>query len=178
MIELLDVPQRSPEWLKLRQNKVSGTSAYILLTRGLKEALRANDKTFKPNSAMLRGQYLENPAIEIYEKVYQVDILRIGLVLNSLYPNCCFSPDGVQKDTLLLEVKAFNEKRHRAINTVDDIPPQIMAQVQFGMMMLELRKAKLIMYNPDIEDIDEAYKIIKVRFNKAIQDNFRNRLND
>jgi hypothetical protein len=78
----------------------------------------------------------------------------------------------------LLEVKAFNEKRHGAINTVDDIPPQIMAQIQFGMMMLELRKAKLIMYNPDIEDIDEAYKVIDVRVNKAIQDNFKARLDD
>ncbi len=178
MIELLDIPQRSPQWLKLRQNKVSGTSAYILLTKGLNEALRANNKTFKPNSAMLRGQYLENPAIDIYEKVYQIDILKVGLVLNSKYPNCCFSPDGVQKDVLLLEVKAFNEKRHQSINTVDDIPPQIMAQIQFGLMMLELKKAKLILYNPDIDDINEAYKIINVKENKAIHDNFRIRLDD
>lgn len=175
-ISIHTVQQRSPEWFKLRNGKVTGSNAHILLSRGLWAAQDANNqKPSDPNYYMLRGQLLEDDAIEIYEQMTGVDVLVPGFITNTKYPNAGASPDGVTGDTLI-EVKAFKDIKHNSINA-KNIPFEVMAQLQFNMMICELEQADLVLYNPDLS-VDEAFVIVRVELQKAIVAQIERKLNE
>lgn len=173
-VKIHDCEQRSDEWFELRKNKVTGSNAYILLKNGLEEALDANNKPGGyQNRWMLRGQLLERDAIELYSKFYAVDVLVPGFVTNDKYPNAGVSPDGIAGD-VLVEVKAFNNTKMLGIDS-DNIPPEVMAQLQFNMLICELGKADLVLYNPDLP-IDKAFNVIRVAKKPMIQSNIIRKL--
>jgi putative phage-type endonuclease len=173
-ITIHDVEQRSPAWHELRKGKVTGSNALILLTNGLKDALDANSINIPTNKYMQRGIDLEPQAILIYERKFGIDVLQVGFVTNTDYPNAGASPDGLLSDTVI-EVKCFGEQSHRNINNIDEIPAKAMAQMQFNMLICELPLAQLVLYNPDIE-VREAFKVITVPADKKIQANIISKL--
>lgn len=171
-ITIHDLLQKSDEWLELRKGKVTGSNAHILLSKGLEEALQANSKSIRPNYYMLRGSALEKEAIEIYESKYG-DVLLVGFVTNTDYPNAGASPDGIAGE-YLLEVKCYYGDKMLNID-YDNMPYEAMAQMQFNMMICELPKARLVLYNPDLKP-EEAFKVIKVGYNEQIINNIKERL--
>lgn len=174
MITIHDIPQNSTEWHDIRRNKATGSNADILLTKGLDAALRANLTSINSNYFTERGHILEAEAIELYEAIYSTQVQRPGFVVNEQYPIAGCSPDGIDGD-VLLEVKCFNERKHREI-AQGDIPLKIMAQVQFNMFICELPSARLIMYNPDIADDAMAFVVREVKRNVQIHANFVKKL--
>ncbi len=173
-VQVIKVKQNTDAWLKEREGFVTGSNADFLLTKSLKETLKQNTATETRGSFYSkRGHILEEEAIEIYESIHEVKVERPGIVVNSKYPNAKCSPDGIDEE-YLLEVKAFADKKHTDL-TKGTIPFTVMAQLQFNMMICELKKAKLILYNPDL-DIVYAYKEIEVKADKKIQDNMKNKL--
>lgn len=171
-IQILEIKQNSEEWLKAREGRVTGSIADNLLTRGLDEALKQNYSHFRGNFYTQRGHILEEECIEIYEQIHGVKVGRPGMVLNDKFENAACSPDGIDSEWLL-EVKAFSEKKHSEIVSVRTIPFKIMAQLQFNMMITELKKARLLLYNPDLDDPQLCYREIEVNANPAIQKNFK-----
>lgn len=165
---IVQVKQNSPEWLELRRSHVTGSNADILLTRGLDAALRANANNFNGNYFTQRGHILEDEAIEIYEAIHDCKVERPGFIINDNWPSAGCSPDGLD-DIYLIEVKAFAEKKHLEIVDEDSIPFKIMAQLQWNMMICELDIARLVLYNPDVDDDDLAYREIEVPANPKIQ---------
>lgn len=174
-IQILEVVQNTEEWNRLHDDKVSGSSADVLLTRGLDEAIRQDFGGFNGNYYTQRGHILEAEAIEVYEAIHEVTVQIVGFVLNDKYPNAGCSPDGLDGEWLL-EVKCFGETKHLAIRKQGDIPFKIMAQLQFNMMITGLKKARLIMYNPDVADPELAYHEIEVRANPQVQRNLAAKL--
>lgn len=174
-VQILEVVQNTEEWNKLHDNRATGSNADLLLTRGLDEALKQDFGGFNGNYYTQRGHILEDEAIEVYEAIHSVIVARVGFVINDKYPNAGCSPDGLDSEWLL-EVKCFGEAKHLAIRKAGDIPFKIMAQLQFNMMICGLKKARLIMYNPDVEDPALAYHEIEVRANPAIQRNMAAKL--
>lgn len=174
-ITILEIEQNSEQWLKEREDLVTGSISDVLLTRGLDEALKQNSKHFNGNYYTERGHILEIETIEVYEAVHNVKVERPGMVKNSKYPNAACSPDGIDKP-YLLEVKCFALKKHMSILTAKDIPFKIMSQLQFNMMICGLKIAKLVMYNPDCEKPEDCYREIIVRANSSIQSNFKLKL--
>lgn len=175
-VKMYDCEQRSPEWFELRKNKVTGSNAHILLRRGLWEALDANKiKKIKPNYFMIRGQLLENDAVELYSKLYDRDVLVPGFVTNDKYYNAGASPDGIAGD-ILIEVKAFNSSKMLGID-IDNLPFEVMAQLQFNMMICELDKADLVLYNPDLP-LDQAFNVIRVDIDYGIVSNIERKLRE
>lgn len=174
-IQILEITQNTDEWLKAREDKVTGSIADSLLTRGLDQALKENYKTFNGNYYTQRGHILEDEAIEVYEAIHEVTVSRVGFVINDKYPNAGCSPDGLDEDWLI-EVKCFGEKKHLSIRKKKDIPFKIMAQLQFNMMISGKKKARLVMYNPDVADDDLAYCEIVVKADPAIQRNMAAKL--
>lgn len=171
-----DCEQRTPEWFALRRGKVTGSNAHVLLKKGLWEALDANNKTGGyQNHWMLRGQLLESDAVELYSKLYAVDVLVPGFVTNDKYPNAGASPDGIAGD-ILIEVKAFNSSKMLGID-IDNIPFEVMAQLQFNMMVCELDKADLVLYNPDLP-LDQAFNVIRVNVDPGIVRNIERKLQE
>ena len=81
-----------------------------------------------------------------------------------------FSPDGFP-DTHLIECKAFKEDKHLQF-LKGDVNLEVMAQIQFGLMICERPLAHLLIYNPELE-AKLAFKIIEVRYNPKIGNNFK-----
>ena len=174
-IQILEIEQNTDEWLKAREGKVSGSIADVLLTRGLDAALQENYKHFKGNYYTQRGHILEVECIEVYEGIHGVKVERPGMVINSNFHNASCSPDGIDGQ-YLIEVKCFNEKRHAEIVSVNSIPMKIMAQLQFNMMICELKESKLLLYNPDCDKPEDCYRELRVRANPRIQGNLKIKL--
>jgi hypothetical protein len=149
MIRYYKFKQRSEQWHKYRKGKWTGSTAIDLL-RG-KSTPPQSDSTYD-NKYMLRGRVLEPLAIEAYERKYRCNVASYGFVTNSKYPHAGYSPDGVDEANTLLESKSFNLEKHDAIVSGKmPIPIETTAQIQFGMLISELKKARLILYNPDSE---------------------------
>jgi hypothetical protein len=168
MLTLHNIEQRSAEWHKLREGRFTASNAGKLLEFGPHKALEPS--TFTGNKWTERGLILEPEAIELYERVKQIDVLHVGFVTNSHYPNCGASPDGLTDR--LIEVKCFEKDKHLSIN-LETIPFEVMAQLQFGMMICEMETADLVLYNPDV-DAKDALKIISVErdiriFNRILE---------
>lgn len=155
-------PQRTPAWYAIREGKWTG-STIIELLKGKTTIPEFSDYD---NLYMKRGRMLEPLAIEAYETVCGRKVKLPGFVTNSRYPGCGYSPDGLDGN-ILLEVKCLNGEHHEELAS-GIIPPQYMAQIQFGLMITGHKYAKLIAYNPDSENslaIIHIYKDTRIRNN-------------
>jgi hypothetical protein len=97
---------------------------------------------------MKRGRMLEPLAIEAYVKseAGAAKIKSPGFVTNSRYPGCGYSPDDIDRN-FLLEVKCLNGERHEEL-VRGHIPPDIMAQIQFGLMITGHKWGKIDCLQP------------------------------
>lgn len=189
MIELHDIEQGTQAWHEAREGKYTGSNADKLLTSlGAHEYAKAIQQTFSGNFATKRGHTLEPEAIKLYERINNVKVDRPGYVTNSDFPDCLYSPDGLTDD-MLLEVKCFDDPQHLKLihaKSEHDIPLKIRAQVHFGMLITGRRKAHLLPYNPRFAkkflpdgsanpDYSPklAFKIITIKVNRNIQNNFK-----
>lgn len=169
--EIHNEPQGSEEWHALRKGRATGSVAIKLLSGADPKNLN-KEEGFKGNFYTARGHLLEKEAVEIFEEAFNVKVHQLGFITNKNYPNAGYSPDGIF-DQKVLEIKCFNEKRHNSMQTEADIPAEIIAQVQFGMLICELDGASLLFYNPQAKVkvrhfiIKRAEKIIK-RFKEAL----------
>jgi hypothetical protein len=170
--EIIDLEQGSDAWLKEREGKYTGSNSLKLLKYGAIEYSTTKDTGFGGNWHTKRGHVLEDEALEIYEKIVDADVLRVGLVHNPKYPKCAYSPDGVLGD-VLIEVKCFNETKHYEL--LRRIPAEILAQIHFGMMICGLDKAVLIAYHPKLPAKD-AFRVIEIKKNYKILGNFKRKL--
>jgi hypothetical protein len=165
-----EVIQGSHEWDHLRAGLYTGSNAHKLLKYGAIEYARTETSTFKGNYYTKRGHLLEDEAIELYEAIKKVKVPRPGFITNDEFPDCGFSPDGFP-DEPIIECKAFNEKKHLSIYN-GDIPLEVMAQIQFGLMICERPLAHLLIYNPELEP-KLAFKIIEIKYNPKVGNNFK-----
>lgn len=187
------VEQGSEQWHADREangGMYTGSNADKLLgSHGVYEYAKAVRSGFGGNFWTKRGHVLEDEAIELYESITGTKILRdehgvkVGYITNSKYPRCLYSPDGVSP-VPIVEVKCFDVKQHlQLINAKSehDLPLKLRAQVHFGLTISERPFAHLVPYcpkrDPDTNEpllpVDQQFRIITIRANRAIQANFR-----
>ena len=153
---------------------MTASNAYKLLKYGLEYALKLNTTKNFSNFYTDWGHQYEEVARNEYERQFETEVLHNIFVTNAKYPLAGCSPDGVDlKDTTLLEIKCFQLEKHNSIQTEEDLLkyPEIMAQIQFELLLLELDKAKLLLYHPD-----EGLRVIKINRNEQIINNLIERL--
>jgi predicted phage-related endonuclease len=165
-----DIAQGTPEWHALRAGKYTGSNADKLLRFGTIDYSLTEAASFGGNFYTKRGHILEEEAIEIYEAVTGEKVYRPGFVTNEKYPTCGYSPDGLT-ETAVIEVKCFQASKHQKLYD-EDIPFKILAQINFGMLLCELREARLLIYNPDVP-ANLAFKIIPIKATRATTSNFK-----
>lgn len=179
-IKIHDLEQGTEEWKALRAGKYTGSGAYKLLKFATSKKVIDGDVTsyslaeitgFKGTFHTRRGHVLEDEAIELYEAIMKVKVARPGFVTNSKYPECGYSPDGLAPQPLL-EVKCFQESEHMKL-IKGEIKLEVMAQVQFGLLITERPFAHLLPYNPEIENPKEAFSIITIKANPRALANLR-----
>ena len=182
MIQVHDIEQGTDAWQQLREGLYTGSGADKLLkhsgsikvVNGVASAYALSEITgFNGNFHTKRGHILEDEAIELYEQIKKVTVDRPGFVTNSRFPTCGYSPDGVRHDRTI-ECKAFEPKKHMEIFD-GAIPLKVLAQCHFGMLICGKKLCDLIIYNPDLE-AREAFKVITIRYNPSIAQNFRRKL--
>lgn len=147
MIRYYNLDQRSPQWHTMRKDKWTGSVA-IKLLQGAKTPPNI---TIPDNKYMQRGRILEPLAAEAYEHKTGHTMMHFGFVTNSKYKHAGYSPDGIEEDTVD-EIKCVNVEKHMAIGSgAMPIPTEWIAQTHFGIVITELHKIRLILYNPDAE---------------------------
>lgn len=184
MVTTHDVIQGSDEWHTARRGRYTGSNAHKLLgSFGATEYAKAVQDSFKGNFYTKRGHVLESGAIDLYEMITKEQVQTCGYVLNDKYPNALYSPDGLT-DTHVIEVKCFNVIEHLKIYD-GNVPLKILAQIYFGMLICERKKGRLVIYNPDFAketlngipninyDPKLAFKVIEIKYDTAILNNFK-----
>lgn len=157
-----EIPQGSEKWKELRSKFITGTDAYDLI-HGKPISLILQEKantTFTGNFYTKRGHLLEDEARKIYSEIYE-PCDEAGFITNSKYPLGAMSPDGLVSDYGLIEIKAFQEKRH--LDVYEYLDPHIIDQIQFGLFISERKWCDFICYNPEIEDVEKAF-LVKRQF--------------
>lgn len=175
MLTYHKVEQGSPEWHALRIGLITASNAMVLLTKG-KNAARGTAGSHGSGFWAERGKILEREAIEIYETVYGVESEAFGFITNEEFPESGYSPDNVVVKLLRpLEVKCFKEEKHLAC-IAGDIPNEVIAQIQYGLMVTGWDLAHLINYNPDIEDSEKCFHVTPIARDELIIARFKEKL--
>lgn len=116
-----DVEQGSFEWRQLRLGKITGSVAakvfkadnLSLMDELIAEQLTGTwDDDEYVSAAMQRGIDLEPRALDKYEEVKGVTLIRGGLVQSSTMELLCYSPDGRVDMIGGVEVKCPSSKKH------------------------------------------------------------------
>lgn len=174
MVTIHKVEQGSDEWFALRKGRITASNAAALLLKGVNAALLKNNLdgingggSFWSN----RGHTLEPEAIEIYEAVKGISVERAGFITNDRYPNAGYSPDGWEP---MVEVKCFAPAKH--LECLTEVPMEVYAQCQFGLMVAEKDVIDLLLYNPDIEDDKLCFKIVPIYRDEKLIERFERKL--
>lgn len=173
-VELID-----EGWLARRLGLVTASNAHKLLSKGLDYALRANTLDEFHNFYTNWGHEYEPIARRCYEYEFNTEVLHGIFVTNKLYPMAGCSPDGIdlngdgEGESILIEIKCFQQEKHDSINEEADLLnyPEIMAQIQFELLILELKRARLILYHPE-----SGLKMVEIGRNEKIIQNIKSKL--
>lgn len=158
-----DILQGSEEWLQVRCGVLTASEMKNILTPTLKIA--NNDKTrqhvyellaqritnyVEPhyfNDDMLRGQYDEIKARDIYAEKY-APITEMGFITNTkLGFTLGFSPDGLVGNDGFIEIKSRRQKYQIETILADAVPEEYMLQIQTGLLVSEREWCDFVSYS-------------------------------
>lgn len=149
-------PQRSKEWLELRNNMVTASDAAAVL--GISRFDSVDDILYKKcgfekrysdmsMSAMKHGIYYEDIARREYECVTGEIVHEVGLIQHPVYPFIGASADGITESGKLIEIKcpkgALRQK----------IPDYYIPQIQLCLEVLDLETCDYIEYSADLNTL-------------------------
>lgn len=180
--------QSGPYWKKIRQIRITGTSAYSFFTKSksktakkdwdskIKSVLFSN---FSGNAATRYGRLNENNAISAFEKKYEISIIKLGFLININCPWLGISPDGfIEKlnDYFLIEIKCpISGKKFSGSDLIIKLKyikisnecrltlnknHSYYGQIQLGLLLCNLKMAYLVIY----ASVDDSIIVIDVHF--------------
>jgi len=159
MRELLNRPlikQRTPEWFKLRENRLTASDLYDACKNPYSLAKRKNSGTTFNSSAIPAlkwGTMFEHVATEIYKDMKQVNINEFGLIINDKIENFGASPDGITDNGLMIEIKC--PIKRKIIN--GNIPEKYYYQIQGQLAVCELFECDYVECDFHVYNSKEEY---------------------
>lgn len=137
-MKIINVQQRSPEWLQYKIAKIGGTR--------IKEVFKSDNLTLidlliaekgsqqieetKVTYEMQRGIELEPYVIELFEKIHNVKIKEIGICESDEFNDIICSPDGFTEDLKTgIEIKCPSTKNHVKYIRMGKLPAEYKYQV-------------------------------------------------
>ena len=155
---IVDVEQRSPEWLALRRGVITASAADRLLTPAklreyalelAAEALVSEMPSQPITAPMQWGIDHEDAARLRYAFECDVHVTQIGFAWHDEwegYVGC--SPDGLVGDDGLVEIKCPSSKRHLEYLTSCECPKDYLPQVQFQLWVTGRAWCDFVSYDP------------------------------
>lgn len=155
--------QRSEEWYKARENRLTASSLADALGEGhfkTKDDVildKCGYGTFKGNATTQWGVKYEEVAIMIYQKRKNTTVKEYGLVPHPTIPFIGASPDGITTDGIMLEIKCPPKRRITGV-----VPHHYWVQIQLQLETCDLElcdfeECKLIEYKNENEFFDDIY---------------------
>lgn len=156
-MQILALEQGSPQWLALRQSKISGTDTAILLGSNIwkskldlwKQKLGLKEPDLQ-NEKMKRGIALEEPARKLLNKYVGIDFEPV-VVISNKNPHMMASLDGLSPcGQFMCEIKCPGLKNHeRAIEGV--IADYYQDQINHCLLVTGCKKCYFCSYYPEHE---------------------------
>lgn len=162
-IEAPFIPQRSAEWFRMRQTRITGSMCDTLLgtNRFSSWDQVVCEKSgmpveFKGNAATEHGIQNEEIAIRLYEAQTGRKVFELGLTEHPTIDILAHSPDGislkkktdnrtdVSEQPILLEVKCPYTREIKK----GKVPAYYMGQLQLGLFVFGLKEAHFVQYKP------------------------------
>lgn len=149
LLEAQYAPQRSEEWLRLRDGMLTASDAATAL--GVNPYEKPTDlilkkcghRAFTGNFATVHGNKYEDEARDIYCARYGEIAHEIGLRPHPDHPWLGGSPDGLTESGRLLEIKCPLQREIKP-----EVPVYYMPQLQLLMEILDLESCAFIQYKP------------------------------
>ena len=161
-MQIINCEQRSEEWFKLREKRLTASHATAIGNCGkglvtyvnkiMMEYYSTGDPVRFKSSSMDRGTELEESASFMYcmETGYEVE--SIGFVVHNDYVGC--SPDNFilpPNENGMVEIKCREDKAYWGILRGDKIDPSEVWQTQMSMLICEKEWCDCVDYNPNFK---------------------------
>ena len=164
---LVDIPQRSQEWLDAICGNVGASSIdKIITTKGepsksrtdymmtlAAERITGKGEVGYINQAMLNGIEREAEARSLFEMAHDIEIKQVGLVYKDSLQLCHCSPDGLIDDNSGFEVKNPLSKTHIKYLLDGKLPTEYFCQVQFSLYVTERSSWWFMSHYPGIKPL-------------------------
>lgn len=158
---LKELKQRSDEWYKIRQNKMTASNADKIVSGGntlfnyCDEIVTEFFNGAKPHfisDNMQRGIDLEPTARDLANSIYNKNFEEVGAVIYN--ERCLVSPDGVvmknDKIKELIEIKSPSDHIFQKVLN-GYINPKYYAQIQLQLFVTGAEKCLFFNYNENVE---------------------------
>ncbi len=176
-MKIHNVLQGSPEWLRLRAGKPTGSCADKIITSGgakssnakpsgqaekylrdlLTEICIGRPLDDKPKSAsMVNGSNREPEAVAYYEFDRNVETQLVGFVTDDA-ERYGVSPDRLVGDDGLLEVKCPDPQTHLGYAYFGDLDASYRPQIQMQLYVTERKWVDILSYCPLFTDESQAF---------------------
>ena len=164
--------QRSPEWIAMRKNVITGTDVAAIL--GMSRFDTVDDILYKKlgvekrfsqksRESMAHGVKYEDEARQVYEHVMSEKVHEVGLCPHETIPWLAASPDGVTETGKLIEIKCPTGDFR------SEIPSYYIPQVQLCMEVLNVHVCDYIEYKPGFPLKIQSIPRDREWFNKSYQ---------
>jgi len=137
------IKQRTPEWFKLRENRLTASDLYDAIKNPLslaKKKLKGMSFNSSAIPALKWGCMYEPMATRIYSMMNNKEVFEFGLIINDDIKHFGASPDGITEDGVMIEIKCpFSRK------IIDgDIPEKYYYQIQGQLAVCNLNDCDYI----------------------------------
>lgn len=137
------IKQRTQEWFKLRENRLTASDLYDAVKNPLslaKRKIKGNSFNSSGIPALKWGVMFEPLAIQIYSHLYKTKIHEFGLIINDDINNFGASPDGITDEGIMIEIKCPYSRKIIS----DKIPDKYQYQIQGQLAVCKLEDCDYI----------------------------------
>lgn len=152
------IKQRTPEWFKLRENRLTASDLYEAVKNPFSLA-KKKVKNINYNSnaipALKWGTMFEPMATRIYSIMNNKEVFEFGLIINDNIENFGASPDGITEDGIMIEIKCPFKRK-----IIDgEIPEKYYYQIQGQLAVCNLYNCDYIECEFECYDTFDDYLI-------------------
>lgn len=164
---MLEMIQRSDEWVKIRLGKVTASriadvtaktktgwsaSRANYMAELLSERLTGEPRDTFTNAAMQWGTDMEPQARRVYEFMEGVEVLEVGFVPHPTIGMSGASPDGLVGDLGLVEIKCPNTATHIETLLGAPIDAKYLKQMQWQMACTSREFCDFVSFDPRLPE--------------------------